>query len=426
MRRVLIPATAIWLLAAAVARPEDWPAWRGPTGMGQTTEKGLPLTWGGTDNAHVLWKVPLFAGTGKVRFDQNQSSPVVKGEHVFVTLSCWPEGATPEKEPPEHHVICFRKADGRRLWDTCLAAGPWLLKDLRGGYTAPTPAADGERVYVLFGSSVAAALDLAGKVVWRKEIRPFAFDVAIGTSPVLYRDCVLLLWDQTNKTSRLIALDRKTGAVKWEKERPAADWAHSTPTLAVVKAKPQLLVGAATAVQGLDPDDGATLWSCASGDRERIGDTVSPILAGGVVYCDSGRGGPGIAVDPTGRGDVTNTHLRWKAAHVPEGFGSPVGFGDYLYRLHSPGVVTCRRLSDGGVVYSERLAGVSQAPSPFATADGHVYFASAGKSYVIKAGVKFEVLGTSDLGDPSQASPAVADGRIFLRGGRNLYCIGKK
>jgi len=417
---------ALVLMAATTARADDWPGWRGPTGMGQAPNKALPLTWGGKDDDNVLWKAPLFDGKDKVRFDQNQSSAAVKGEHVYVTLSYWPEGVVAEKAAPEHHVVCFRKSDGRRLWDTRVPAGRWVFKDLRGGYTVPTPAADGEHVYVLFGSSVAAALDLEGKIVWRKEITPFAFDVALGTSPVLYRDTVLLTWDQTDKTSRLIALDSKTGEVKWEKKRPTADWAHSTPVLAEVKGKTQLLVGAANAVEGLDPESGEMLWSCTSPDKARIGDTVSPVLAGGVVYCDSGRGGPGIAVDPTGAGDVTKTHLKWKVARVPEGFGSPVAAGDYLYRLHSPGTVTCWKLSDGAPAYVERLAGVAVAPSPFATPDGRLYFASAGKSYVVKAGPKFEVLGTGDLGDPSQASPAVADGRIFLRGGRNLYCIGKK
>ena len=114
---------------------------------------------------------------------------------------------------------------------------------------------------------MAAALDAKGKIVWRKEITPFAFDVAAGTSPVLYRDTVLLQWDQTNKTSRLIALDKKTGEVKWEKKRPDADWAHSTPVLAEVKGKTQLLVASAVAVQGLDPDNGETIWSCGSGDK---------------------------------------------------------------------------------------------------------------------------------------------------------------
>ncbi len=412
------------LLTAAAVRAGDWPAWRGPTGMGQTVDKDLPLTWGGKDDANILWKVPLFDGKERVRFDQNQSSPIVQGDRVYVTLSYWPPDVVAEKQPPEHHVLCFRKSDGRRLWDTTIAAGPWLLKDLRGGYTVPTPAADDRRVYVLFGSSVAAALDPEGKVVWRKELTPFAFDVAIGTSPILFRDTVLLLWDLRERQSRLIALDKKTGEIKWEKKRPDIDWAHSTPTLAEIKGKTQLLVGSAQAVQGLDPNTGDTLWSC--GDKAQIGDTVSPVLAGGVVYCDSGRSGPGIAVDPTGEGDVSATHRKWKVAQVPEGFGSPVAIGAYLYRLHSPGTVTCRNLSDGKQVWAERLNGVAVAPSPFATADGRIYFASGGKSYVLKAGPKFEVLGTSDLGDPSQASPAVADGRIFIRGGRNLYCIGKK
>ena len=423
MARILC---ALALVVSSVARADDWPGWRGPTGMGQSPAKDLPLTWGGKDGSNILWKMPLFEGTGKVRFDQNQSSPIVQGDHIFVTLSYWPEGVVAEKQPPEHHVVCFHKSDGKRLWDTRIPAGPWLLKDLRGGYTVSTPAADADRVYVLFGSSVAAALDHKGEIVWRKEITPYAFDVALGTSPVLYRDTVLLLWDQLNRASKLIALDKKTGETKWEKKRPTAEWAHSTPTLATIKGAVQLLVGGANALQGLNPDDGDTLWSCGSPGGQ-IGDTVSPVLAGGIVYCDSGRGGgPGIAVDPTGAGDVSKTHLKWKVPRVAEGFGSPVSDGEYLYRLQNAGLVTCRKLSSGEQVYAGRLPGVAVAPSPVATADGRLYFANGGKSFVVKTGPKFEILGTGELGDPSQASPAVADGRLFVRGGRNLYCIGKK
>ena len=426
MRRLLTFAIMAGTLTPAWA--EDWPGWRGPSGMGQSTEKNLPVVWGGKDGRNVLWKVPLFAGTDDVRFDQNQSSPVVRGDRVFVTLSYWPPAAKPEKEVPEHHVVCFRTSDGRRLWDTRVPAGPWLLTDLRGGYTAPTPAADGERLYVLFGSSVAAALDLDGKLIWRKEITPFAFDVAVGVSPVLYKDTVLLSWDQTNKTSRLIALDKRTGDIKWEKKRPSADWAHSTPTLADVSGKSQLLVASATALQGLDPDTGETLWSCASGSKPtRIGDTVSPVLAGGLVYADSGRGGPGIAVDPTGTGDVTKTHLKWSVSKVNDGsIGSPVVVDEYLYRLFSPDVLHCWRLADGKEIFAERLPGVSAVPSAVVTADKRIYFASGGKSFVLAAGPKLDVLGVSDLNDPSHASPAIADGRLFLRGRRNLYCIGTK
>src|SRR5262249_38047369 len=176
-------------LTSAVAGP-NWPSWRGPTGMGQTDEPNLPVSWGGKDQTNIVWKVPLYEQADIARRDQNQSSPIVWGERIFVTLSYWPAGVS-EKEYPEHQVICFAAKDGTRLWDTKGAPGPWKLTDLRGGYTAPTPACDGQRVYAVFGSAVIAALDLDGKPVWRKEITPYAFDVAIGASPMVYRDTVL-------------------------------------------------------------------------------------------------------------------------------------------------------------------------------------------------------------------------------------------
>ena len=289
--------------------------------------------------------------------------------------------------------------------------GPWLFSDLRGGYTAPTPAADGERVFVVFGSAVLAALDYDGKLVWRKEITPYKFDVALAASPVLFGETVILQCDQVDKESRLVAFDRKTGEVKWREARPTVRFSHSTPVVATIAGKPQLLISASNAMQGADPATGKLLWWCTA-----RGDTVSPVVGGGLVYCDSGRGGPGLAVDPTGTGDVTKTHVKWTINKVNEGYSSPVVSGDYLYRLQNPELLKCYHLSTGEEVYSERLNGVSTASSPIATADGIIYLASAGKSYVVKAGPKFELLATNDLGDASQAAPAVADGRLFLKG----------
>ncbi len=407
------------------AQGGDWPSWRGPTGMGQTDAKGLPLTWGGPAGDNVIWKTPLPGTDGKARLDQNQSSPVVARGRVFITTSYWPANV-PQKEFPEHHVVCYQAGDGKLLWDTRVPPGPWLLTDLRGGYTAPTPCTDGERVYALFGSAVLAALDIHGKIVWRKEIVPHFYDVAIGNSPIVYGDTVLLMCDQLaqKKTSRLLAFDRKTGDLRYTQERPGADWTHSTPVLAEIKGKPQLLVAGASALQGLDPANGKILWWYTT--DKRIGDTPSPVYGGGLVYCDSGRGGPGIAVDPDGAGDLTKTHLKWKLSQVPEGFSSPVIAGGYLYRLHNPEVLKCYALATGAQLFTERLQGVATAASPFATPEGHVYCASAGKSYVLKAGPRLEVLATNDLGDGSQASAAVARGRIFLKGRRNLYCIGNR
>ncbi len=169
------------LLTSTIASASDWPGWRGPTAQGIATDRDLPLDWGGKANTNVLWKMPLPGSDGKLRQDQNQSSPILKKDIVFVTTSYWPAGTKPE-DYPEHHVVAFRAGDGKQLWNVKIAPGPWLLKDLRGGYTVPTPAADDERVYVCFGSSVLAALSHAGKELWRKEIIPHDFDVAMASS----------------------------------------------------------------------------------------------------------------------------------------------------------------------------------------------------------------------------------------------------
>jgi hypothetical protein len=133
-----------------------------------------------------------------------------------------------------------------------------------------------------------------------------------------------------------------------------------------------------------------------------------------------------VAVDPNGTGDVTKTHFRWKVPQVPEGFSSPVIVGAFVYRAHNPGVLKSWKLENGEMVLNERLNGLSTAGSPIATADGRIYLASAGKSFVFRAGPKLDILATNDLGDGSDASPAVSDGKIILKGSKFLYGIGKK
>jgi outer membrane protein assembly factor BamB len=414
LARLLLAGLAALIVPPGGGRAGDWPGWRGPTGLGVTDERDLPLTWDGKTGTNVLWKAPL-PGEG-------QSSPIAWRDRVLVTGVHWPGGPSP-KEYPEHHISCYRADDGKLLWDTQVPPGPWKLTDLRGGYAAPTPATDGERVYALFGSAVLAALDLDGKVVWRKELpAPLHFDVAIAVSPVLYRDTVLLVCDQTDRASRLLAFDRKTGEVRLDVKRPDVGFSHSTPVLADVQGRTQLLVSASNALQGVDPGDGRVLWWCTAS-----GDVCSPTFGADTVYCDSGRGGgPGTAVDATGKGDVTATHVRWKVANVPEGFASPLIVGEHVYRLHNPGLLKCWDLATGKQVYAERLEGVSTRPSPFVTPEGRLYCAGAGKSYVIQTGPSFRVLAVNDLGDGGDASAAVAGGRIFLKGQHRLYAIGTK
>ena len=398
---------AAFALLANDGRAANWPQFRGPTGLGYTEEKNLPLTWNAKTGENILWKSPL------PKSDNPYSSPIVWGDRVFVTCVI--------NNPLEHHVLCFQASDGKQLWDVTVPPGPWLLKDLRGGYGAPTPATDGKNVFVVFGSAVVASLDFDGKIVWRKDLEKINFDVAMGSSPILYQETVILDCDQNGKTASFIAFDKKSGEIKWEEKRPQVAFAHSTPVIVTVGGKKQMLVSASNAIQGLDPATGKILWWCAA-----YGDATSPAFSGGLVFSDSGRGGKAVCVDPTGEGDVTKTHLKWTFPQIPEGLSSAIIVGDLVFRTHNPETLRCLKFSTGEPVFNERLVGVSTWASPFATPEGNIYFASAGKSFVIKANDKLEVLATNEIGEEARASAAVSDGRIFLRGDKTLYCIQKK
>ncbi len=404
---------------------ENWPQFRGPTGLGYTAEKNLPLQWGGDADENVLWKSPL-NGAG-------HASPIVWGDTVFVCTVKWPADGAPQADViPDHHITCYRVADGKRLWDTVVPPGPWLRKDFRsgpgGGYAGPTPVTDGKLVYCAFGSSVLAALDFQGKIVWRKEIVPYTFDVTVGSSPILYQDTVILFCAMAKPSdSSVIAFDKASGEVKWQQQLPDMAFGHSTPVIISVKKQPQMLVLASgmgetsNALRSLDPAGGKLLWWCRG-----AGDAASPAFGSGIVYFDSGRGGKGVAVDPGGTGDVSATHIRWTGPQISEAIGSPIIVGPHVYRLPAPGVLKCWEVSTGKKVYEERLGGISTTwASPVVDGAGRLYFASSGKSYVIQSGPEFRVLAVNDLGDGNHPSPAVAQGRLFLVGLKNIYCVGQ-
>jgi outer membrane protein assembly factor BamB len=411
-RRVLLFASlaAVFLLAS-ILRAGNWPGWRS-NGNGICSETDLPLTWGGKKNENLLWKAKLEG--------RSYSSPIAWGDRVFLCSAArQTDKEVKDKVVPPHYVHCFRATDGKELWNTSLPPGKWP----DGYYAIPTPVTDGKLVYCWFGSGVLAALDFDGKIVWRKEKPgPYSVYPGVSSSPVLYGDTILILCDQ-NKDSFLMGVDKKTGDIKWESKRPKMRTTNSTPILIQVKGKPQLVVAGSNALQGLNPDNGDVLWWCSKDG----GYWTSLTYGDGLVYTDSG-GGRGIAVDPTGSGDVNKTHVKWTHEKVPEGLACPLIVDGYLYRVHKPGILKCWKLATGEEVYSKRLENISFLASPFATADGRIYIASPRCSYVIKAGPKGEVLATNKLegGGDDGPSPAVAEGRIFLKTTSMLFCVGKK
>ncbi len=422
MSHFRLSLAAFCLLMTHTLSAEDWPQFRGPTSCGLSRETNLPTTWGGPENVNVLWTAD--------RIGDGVASPIVWKDRLFMlSASRKKDDEAAGRDGVEQYLACYDTQDGKLLWNIVVPHGPWKRKGggrPGGGFAACTPATDGARVYALFGSSVLVAVDFAGKTVWRQELTPHRYDMEMATSPVLFGDNVIIYCGMTGG-SRLVAFDRKTGAVAWDQNLKDTGYGHNTPLIMDVKGKPQMiLMGAGlgpakNAIQGFDPRTGERLWWCAG-----KGETASPVFAKGFVYCDSGRSPPGKLIDPTGTGDVTETHVKWEV-NVGSGLSSPLVVGDYLYRLHDNGTFTCFDLETGKKIYQERLNGLTtQWASPVADAAGNIFVANGGTSFVLKAGPEFKIVAVNKLGDSNHASPAISGGRLYLAGDKRIYAIGTK
>jgi outer membrane protein assembly factor BamB len=225
----------------------------------------------------------------------------------------------------------------------------------------------------------------------------------------------------------LRALDKKTGQVKWEQNREPRN-TMSTPVLIRIQDRIQLIYHAG-GVRGIDPATGDVLWSCGAPTSQS-----SPVYGRGLLYADeSGGTNPrGVVIDPTGKGDVSKTHVKWQTRVGPAPGSSGVIVGEYVYCNVSKGpgrdFIGSRALQSGELVHEEETPRITNsAASPVATPDGRIYFAGSGRSYVIQAGAKFKILAVNDLDDGNDyTSAAIAGGRIFIKGRWYLWCIGKK
>jgi outer membrane protein assembly factor BamB len=422
--RTMAAVCGAFLIVVGANLAGDWPGWRGPTGLGYSDEKDLPLTWDAKTKKNIRWKVLLHGGA-RHNPEMNSpgwSCPIVWRDRIFLTTAVWQEGLTNQERKkiiPTHHVLCYRASDGKELWDTKVLPGKCLVDNGYHGYAVPTPVTDGKHVFALFGSGVISALDFDGKIVWRAELpRKRDVDGGICSSLVLYGDSVIL---PGIGNPVLRALYKKDGKLKWEQKGRDQN-RMATPAVLRIGGRDQL-IHMAGGMQGLDPDTGEPRWSCRAPSGQS-----SPVFGGGLIYTDAGRGGrEGAAVDPTGKGDVSKTHVKWRVNVTAPAGSSGIVVGKHLYRACNNDILRCWEVATGALAYDKRLPGISPSTSPIATADGRIYFASSGRSYVIKAGPTFERLATNDLGEGDPfVSAAVSGGRIFIKGKSYLWCIGKK
>jgi outer membrane protein assembly factor BamB len=439
MPRLCFGAFAIAVLLASVPlAAENWPHWRGGHGQGVTRETGLPVSWNATTN--VAWRAPL-QGTGV-------SSPVVWGDLVFATSQIG-TGVRRQGNHPSlvqgagagernltgakpgaaggvtFSVSAYRWSNGSVAWTHELAAvGEMTPVHDKHNLATPSPATDGTVVVAWFGTGQLVALDMAGKPLWSSNLgaqSPFDIQWGHSSSPVIHGDNVLLLCYHSPR-SYLIALDKRTGAVKWRHEREAGVLSYSTPIVIATAQGDAVLVNSSTGIEAVRADTGAPLWHVKEDNRFPI---PVPALVDGVIYATRGyRSGPYLAIKPGGSGDVTASHVAWRVATGAPYVASLVAYDGLVYSAGELGVVTCLDARTGERVWQERVGGVFTA-SPIA-GDGRIYFVSeTGETVVLKAGRTLEVVSRNQLDGHFVASPAVSRGRIFLRADDALYARGR-
>ncbi len=398
--------------ASVLAQAEDWPQFRGPTGQGHTTERGLPLEWNETNN--IIWKSPV-PGLG-------WSSPAVANGRVWLTT------VVESKErrgrvSASLRALAYDVATGRELVNVEV----FRLDD--AGYVtptnsraSPTPIVDGDRVYVHFGAEGTAAVSTSGEILWTTHLR-YESQHGNGGSPTLYRDLLIVNCDGNGGEAYVIALDTATGKTRWKtSRRRPADQAYSTPLVITVDQQDQLVSVGAYRAAAYEPLTGQEIWRVSYGDG--FSNVPRPVFGQGLVFIATGFQTPSLlAVRPDGKGDVTRTHVAWTITRGAPYTPSPLLVGNDLYYVSDTGVLSLADAMSGQIVWQQRLGGNYSASPVFA--DGRIYFQSEeGVTTVIAPGREFKRLAVNRLDGATLASMAVSNGSFYIRSQSHLYRIG--
>ena len=389
---------------------KNWPYFRGPGGLATSAYTNVPASWNGKTGDGILWKtkVPL----------PGENSPVVWGNRLFLT------GA----DKKQRAVYCFDTGTGALLWTGALAGIPGSPAtapkvDENTGYACPTAVTDGRCVYAIFANGDVAAFDFEGRRVWARNLGVPKNTYGYASSLTMYQNRVLVLMDQTpveEGRSKLLALDTATGRTVWEARRPVRDsWA--SPIVATVAGRVQVLTIADPWVIGYDPARGRELW------RANVlgGDVApSPVCAKDTVFAVQPNSKV-IALKADGQGDVTAKGLVWKIDENIPDIVSPLATADFLFTLTTPGLLVCSNAKDGKKVWEKDFEKEGRA-SPSLVGNRVYVVLEDGTTVMVAASREFKELGRAELGEKVHASPAFLDGRIYLRGLKHLYAIGKK
>ena len=423
MQFSLILLMAAYLTNARAIVAENWPGWRGPTGDGHSSETDVPVSWS-EEGENQRWKVDV-PGEG-------YSSPIVWENRVFLT-SCL-------LETQERILMCLDADTGQTVWRQSVLTSPLETLHKFNSHASATPATDGTYVYVAFlaisgeltdaknvgkprsvtpGEIVVAAYDFHGREIWRARPGGFASVHGFCSCPVIYEDKVIINGDHDGE-SYLAALDSQTGELLWKVPRRNQTRSYVTPLIREVDGRTQMVLSGSEHVASYDPDTGEEIWN-VTGPTEQF--VSSMVYDGSKFYLSAGFPTYHVmAIDPSGTGDVTDSHVVWHETTAKCYVPSPVVIGDFLFVADDHGIANCFDTGTGERLWRARLG--RHFSTSLVAANGCVYFLDDdGKTTIMEPADEPKIVAVNGIGEECRASPAISSGRIYLRGLRHLYCI---
>jgi outer membrane protein assembly factor BamB len=446
MRRCtsILTSAVVWFTACAVLSAQNWPSFRGPSASGVAEGKEpTAVKWNASTGENILWKTPL-AGVAV-------SSPIVWGDRVFVSTAVSSDPSSgirtglygdvePAKDVSKHSwkLVALDRRTGKVLWERVAHEGiPKTKRHPKSSQATATPVTDGRHVIVSFGSEGLYAYDIDGKLLWTKDLGVLNagwfydpdYEWGVGSSPIIWKNLVIVQCD-IQKNSFIAAFDVTTGQPAWRTAREEIpSW--STPAIFEHDGRAELVTQATTFIRGYNPESGKELWRLGGNSEITI---PTPIVGPGVIIVTNGYRGvqPIFAIKPGATGDITlkgdattNEFIAWSTNRGGPYIPTPVIYGDLLYVLAINGVLAAYDVKTGQRVYQERVAGGGSFSASPVAADGKLYLTSEdGDVFVVRAGPKYELLATNPMSQVIMATPAIANGVIFIRGLKDVFAIG--
>jgi len=401
------------LLSCTSSNAADWPQFRGVNGDGHYAGPKLPTAWGTDTN--VAWKTDI-PGHG-------WSSPIIWKNKVYLTTAVEAKGSY------SLQAVCLDAKTGKIDWakdifkeDT--ATAPKIHN--KNSHASASPVTDGERLYVHFGHMGTAALSLDGKtILWKNDKLKYKPVHGNGGSPIVVDDKLIFNCDGGD-VQFIAALNKKTGELAWKTDRKggqANGFSFATPQLITLKGQKLVISPASGMVGAYDPAKGTEIWRVKYDGYSLI---PKPVFGDGLLFVSTGYNTPILlAIKPEGMGDVTSSNIAWNSKRSVPNTPSMLHHGSELYMVSDGGVVTCMNAKTGDVHWSERVKG-GYSSSPM-IADGKIYLTSEeGKGTVLATGKEFKILHENDLKERTFAAFAAADGALFVRTEKKLYCFRDK